>query len=86
LQLGSQWSLPDRLLLGASAVFRNTRYRDDTNLDPIQAGWAFGLTSYWETADKKSSIQAILDNLLTNKKSADTQSSPHLVLRYSYRF
>jgi len=86
LQLGSQWSLPDRWLFGTSAVYRSTRYRDDTNLDPIKAGWSFGLTAYWETADKKSSIQAILDNLLPDQKNADTQPYPHLMLRYSYRF
>ena len=86
LQLGSQWSLPDRWLLGTSAVYRSTRYRDDVNIDPIKAGWAFGFTAYWETADKKSSVQAILDNLLSDFKTADTQPYPHLVLRYSYRF
>ena len=86
LQLGSQWSLPERWLLGTSAVYRSTRYRDDTNLDPIRAGWSFGLTAYWETADKKSSVQAILDNLLTDAKNADTQPYPRLVLRYAYRF
>ena len=86
LQLGSQWSLPERWLLGASAVYRSTRYRDDANLDPIRAGWSFGLTAYWETADKKSSVQAILDNLLPDAQNADTQPYPHLVLRYAYRF
>lgn len=86
LQLGSQWSLPGRWLLGTNATYRSTRYRDDTNLDPIKAGWSFGFTAYWETADKKSSVQAILDNLLTDQKNADTQPYPHLMLRYSYRF
>ncbi|MDO8810703.1 MAG: FecR domain-containing protein [Gallionella sp.] len=86
LQLGSQWSLPDRWLLGTSAVYRSTRYRDDTNLDPVKAGWSFGLTTYWETADKRSSIQAILDNLLPDSRTADVQPYPHLALRYSYRF
>ena len=86
LQLGSQWSLPDRWLFGTSAVYRSTRYRDDTNLDPIKAGWSFGFTAYWETADKKSSDQATLDNLLPDAKTADAQPYPHLVLRYSYRF
>lgn len=86
LQLGSLWSLPDRWLLGTSAVYRSTRYRDDTNLDPIKAGWSFGFTAYWETADKESSVQAILDNLLPDSRMADTQPYLHLVLRYSYRF
>jgi hypothetical protein len=86
VQLGSQWTLADRWLLGSTAVYRSSRYRDDTNLDQIKAGWAFGLTSYWETADKKSAVQAIVDNLLSDKKAADTQTQPHLMLRYSYRF
>lgn len=86
LQLGSQWSLPDRWLLGSSAVYRSTRYRDDTNLDSIKAGWSFGFTAYWETADKKSSVQAILDNLLSDARNADIQPYPHLALRYAYRF
>ena len=86
LQLGSQWSLPHRWLLGSSAVYRSQRYRDDTNLDPIKAGWSFGFTAYWETVDKKSSVQAIIDNLLLDSESADTQSDPHLMLRYTYRF
>ncbi|HIJ90374.1 MAG: tetratricopeptide repeat protein [Desulfobulbaceae bacterium] len=86
VQLGSQWSLPDRWLLGVSAVYRSMRYRDDANLDPIEAGWSFGLTAYWETTDKKSSIQAIVDNLLLDSNTADTQTDPHIALRYSYRF
>ncbi len=86
LQLGSQWSLPNRWLLGASTVYRSRRYRDDVNLDPIKAGWSLGFTAYWETTDKRSSVQAIIDNLLFDSKSADTQTDPHLMLRYSYRF
>lgn len=86
LQLGSQWSLPDRWQLGVSAVYRSSRYRDDANLDPIEAGWSFGVMAYWETVDKKSSVQAIADNLLLDSDTADTQTDPHILLRYSYRF
>ena len=85
LQLGSQWSLAGRWLLGARAIYRSARYRDDSNLEPLAGGWAFGLSAYWETADKRSSVQAILDNLLSDRKSA-VEPDPHLMLRYTHRF
>ena len=86
LLLGSQWTLPDRWLFGTSATYRSDRYSDDTNLTQIYAGWSFGLTAYWETADKQSSVQAILDNLVTDMKSAAGQPYPHLIVRYTLRF
>ncbi|WP_161799041.1 tetratricopeptide repeat protein [Caenimonas sp. SL110] len=85
LRVGAQWALPDRWLLGASATWRSERYRDDANRDLIDAGWAFGVTAYWESADKRTSLQAIADNLLT-KKSAGKSSEPRLLVRYSYNF
>ena len=85
LLLGSQWELPSRWILGASAAYRSQRYRDDVNLDPIRSGWAFGFSSYWESADKRSILQASLDNLLT-RASAGVLPDTRLMLRYSYRF
>ena len=84
-QLTSQWALNGGWLVGASATFRSARFRDDANQEPVSAGWAFGLTGYWESASKHHSLQAILDNLLT-RKQAGIQPDPHLVARYSYRF
>ena len=84
-QFTSQWALAGGWLLGTSATFRTGRFRDDTNQEPISAGWAFGLTGYWEDASKHHGLQAILDNLLT-RKQAGNQPDPHLVVRYSYRF
>jgi tetratricopeptide (TPR) repeat protein len=81
----AQWALPERWLLGASATYRSERFRDDTNRLRMDAGWAFGVTAYWETADKRSSVQVIADNLLT-KKSAGKSGEAHLLLRYSYNF
>ncbi len=85
LLLGAQWAAPERLLLGATAAYRSIRYRDDVNLDPISSGWSFGLSAYWETADKRSSLQLILDNLLPNH-AAGVQPDAHLLVRYSARF
>ena len=84
-QFTSQWALTGGWLLGTSATFRSARFRDDANQEPIAAGWAFGLTGYWESARKHHSLQAILDNLLVHKQAGNLPD-PHLVLRYSYRF
>jgi Flp pilus assembly protein TadD len=84
LQLGSQWSLPDRWLLGANATYRSKRFEDDVNLEPVRAGWAFGLTVYWESADKRHGMQALVDNLLSRSR-ASVDRDPRVLLRYSYR-
>jgi hypothetical protein len=86
LLLGSQWTLTERWLLGTNATYRSDRYSDDTNRTQISAGWSFGLTAYWETASKQSSVQAILDNLVTSMESAAGQPYPHLIVRYTLRF
>jgi hypothetical protein len=86
LLLGSQWTLTGRWLVGTNATYRSTRYADDTNRTLINAGWSYGLTAYWETDDKQSSVQAILDNLVSNMKSAAGQPYPHLNVRYTLRF
>ena len=85
LRLGSQWSLQDRWLLGVSGTYRSLRFRDDTNLDPIQHGWAYGLSVAWESEDKRSSVQLILDNLLSRTRAGDKPDA-HMVVRYGYRF
>ncbi|MBL8381861.1 MAG: tetratricopeptide repeat protein [Burkholderiales bacterium] len=85
LLAGSQWALPGRWLVGTNAAYRSIRFRDDTNQNAAQHGWSYGLTVYWEGEDKRSSFQAILDNLLSRSNAGDT-SDAHLVLRYGYRF
>ena len=85
LLVGSQWSLPGRWLLGANAAYRSVRFRDDTNQNAIQHGWSYGLTAYWESEDKRVSVQAILDNLLSRTNAGDLPDA-HAVLRFGYRF
>jgi Flp pilus assembly protein TadD len=85
VQLDSQWSIPGHWLLGASATYRTSRYRDDTNLDRLSAGWNFGFTAYWESEDKHSTVHLIADNLLPNR-DAGHHRDPHLMARYAYRF
>jgi hypothetical protein len=85
LRAASQWTFPDRWLLGASAIYRGRRFRDDLNTLPIAAGWSFGLTAYWESLDKRHSVQGILDNLLPDK-SAGFENHPRMTARYAFRF
>ena len=85
LYAASHWALPDRWLLGANAIHRSSRFRDDLNSQKIGAGWAFGVSAYWESADKRSSVQGVLDNLLS-RKNAGVDSKARLMLRYAYRF
>ena len=85
LRVASQWSLPERWLLGASATYRSARFRDAQNLQTLSHGWNFGMTAFWESADKRSSVQAILDNLIANKNSG-ASSFAQLTMRYTYKF
>lgn len=85
LLLGSQWSLPGRWLLGANAAYRSVRFRDDTNQNAIQHGWSYGLNVYWESEDKRISVQALLDNLLSRTNAGDLADA-HALLRLGYRF
>ena len=85
LQLGSQWSLPERWLLGVHAAYRGARFEDDRNLRPLSSGWSLGMVVYWESADKRSAVQAILENVLS-RKSAGLKPDAELLVGYSYRF
>lgn len=85
LQLASQWKLTGRWLVGTNVAYRSERFKDADKLERMDAGWSFGLTVYWESTDKRSSVHAILDNLLT-RRSAALQPDPRLALRYSYGF
>lgn len=86
-RLASQWSLPERWLLGAAATWRSERFRDELNsaVERIDPGWIFRFTAYWESADKRWITQAILDNLRHDRNSSDEQKS-QVILRASYLF
>lgn len=85
LRLTSNWTLPQRWLLGISATYRDSRYKDALNLQKLEAGWNFGMTAYWESPDKRSSVQGIIDNLLSDK-AAGLDDKVHMMLRYAYKF
>jgi len=85
LELGLGWSLPQRWLVGTTATWHGERFRDEANADRIEAGWALGVTAYWESADKRWIAQALLDNLRANRNASDDRATK-LILRASYLF
>lgn len=87
LRVSSHWSLPQRWLLGIHATGRGERFRDEANTTEqrIVPGWVFGLSSYWESEDKRWVLQGILDNLRLNRNSSDDRAT-RLILRTSYLF
>ncbi|MBI4985632.1 MAG: TonB-dependent receptor, partial [Rhodocyclales bacterium] len=85
LRLVSHWSLPQRWLVGTTATWRGERFRDEANADRLKAGWALGVTAYWESADKRWIAQALLDNLRANRNASDDRATK-LILRASYLF
>jgi tetratricopeptide (TPR) repeat protein len=82
---GLTWLPAARWQLSASATYRSSRFQDEANTQPLAGGWNFGLRSYWESVDKRHSVEAILENLHGNKQSAVTRS-PIFGAQYLYRF
>lgn len=87
LRVNNQWSLPERVLLGAMLTWRSERFTGEANTPEqrLSAGWTGGLTAYWENASKRWVLQGIIDNIRTQKKSSDKEKS-RLILRASYLF
>jgi hypothetical protein len=87
-QLGmveANWLPGSRLQLGAQWVYRSERFTDEMNLHALKAGWGAGLHAYWESSDKRLSIEAVADNLYHDKDVAAVR--PAMVgLQALYRF
>jgi Flp pilus assembly protein TadD len=75
----------DGWLLAVSASYRSARFTDEANRVGLDGGWIFGLTSYWETDDKRWSLEAGLNNLHANK-GASVQRRARLDVNATYRF
>ncbi|MBF0255907.1 MAG: tetratricopeptide repeat protein, partial [Gammaproteobacteria bacterium] len=84
-RLASHWSLPNRWLLGAAATYRSERFEDGANEYRLADGWSLGMLAHWESADKRLSLQAAVDNILSDK-AAGMDSEPHYLGRMTLRF
>ena len=65
VRLTSQWQLPSRVLLGVGGTWRSLRYQDEDNReDHMRApGWQLAGLLYWESADKRYRVQALVDRI-----------------------
>lgn len=78
------WLAMPRWQLRSTATYRSARYTDENNDVRLQGGWGFGLGSYWESADKRWSLEAALENLYARKQAAAGRS-PVLGVQFLFR-
>lgn len=81
----SSWLPLPRLLLGADITYRSERYTDEANLNRLKAGWGAGLHGYWESSDKRWSVEGVAENLYANKDAAAVRPA-RLGMQVLYRF
>ena len=83
--LSAFWQLSGSWLVGLSANYRSSRFADEANAVALNAGWVFGITSFWESDDKRWTIEAGLANLHADKGAA-VERRARAVVNATYRF
>jgi tetratricopeptide (TPR) repeat protein len=63
VNVGGTWAPGWHVLVTAQAVYRSRRFTDEANLSPLAASWDGQLDVYWETPDKRWSVEAYGQNL-----------------------
>jgi tetratricopeptide (TPR) repeat protein len=61
--LGGAWFSDSRWSLGAKATYRSERFADEANLAPLVAEWSGSVQAYWETRDKRWSVELLVINI-----------------------
>ena len=79
------WQVSGSWLVGLSGSYRSSRFADEANTVALDAGWVFGISSFWETDDKRWSIEAGLANLHANKNAA-AERRARMIFNAVYRF
>jgi len=83
LALGLNWAAPQRLQLGARAVYRSERFEDAANATRWPGGWQLDLLGSWESSDKRFGVTAGALNLGGAKSPRETE---RFVVDARYRF
>lgn len=73
--VGANWLPAARWQLGASLTYRSQRFSDEANTQRYNGGWNLGLRSYWESVDKRLSVEFIVENLHADKRAAPVHSA-----------
>jgi tetratricopeptide (TPR) repeat protein len=79
------WQPWARTVLGAATTYRSHRFTDEDNETRLDAGWNLGLQAYWESDDKRVSLGALIDQVVS-KRSASLYRRPLAQLQGAYRF
>lgn len=78
--IGASYVSPARVNLNMRAIYRSERFEDEENEFAFEPGWSVSLNSFWETRDKRFSVNARIDNIL------DDNASELYGLWLNYRF
>lgn len=85
LNVAAFWQVGGRWLLSGVANFRSHRHTDEANAAWLDAGWTFGLRAYWESDDKKWSLEAAANNMHSDKNAA-LERRAQFNVNSTYRF
>ena len=61
--LGGAWFSDARWSLGAKATYQSERFTDEANLVALPAEWSGSVQAYWESRDKRWSVEALVINI-----------------------
>jgi tetratricopeptide (TPR) repeat protein len=61
--LGAAWFSDQRWNLAAKATYLGERFGDEANLVPLVAEWSGSVQAYWETRDKRWSVEVRVVNI-----------------------
>jgi tetratricopeptide (TPR) repeat protein len=61
--IGGAWFSDARWSLGAKATYRGERFTDDANLVALPAEWSGSVQAYWESRDKRWSVELLVINI-----------------------
>lgn len=67
--VGATWTVAARSYVSAQAVFRSTRFSDESNLAKLKAGWDGQVRAYVELDRKHWSLEAYALNLMKKNES-----------------
>ena len=61
--LGATWFSDARWNVAAKWVYRGERFADEANTLRLEAGWSGAVQAYWETRDKRWSLELVVVNI-----------------------
>jgi Tfp pilus assembly protein PilF len=67
--VGATWISSARFYVTTQAVYRSERFSDEANLLPMNPGWDAQIKGYWETPDKRFSLQFVIENIFKSQTS-----------------